>query len=78
MTMRMRITNDEPTGGYTARVRFFTPVLDGPDNEDTAAQVILAPGESTEAWIHMGRFIQVQEVGREAPATDTAPATEGA
>ncbi len=74
MTMKLRITNEEPPTGYTARVRFFGIgfSLDAIPVEEVAAAITLAPGESTDAYIHRGRFIRIEEV---APTTT---ATEGA
>lgn len=74
MTMKLRITNEEPPTGYTARVRFFG-VGFSPDAvpvEEVAAAITLAPGEGTDAYIHRGRIIRIEEV---AP---TLPPDEGA
>lgn len=74
MTMKLRIINEEPPTGYTARVRFYGVgfALDSIPVEEVAAAITLAPGESTEAYLHRGRILRVEEV---AP---TIPPTEGA
>lgn len=74
MTMKLRIINEEPASGYTARVRFFG-VGFSPDAvpvEEVAAAITLAPGEATDAYIHRGRIIRIEEI-----ASATSP-TEGA